>query len=73
MNEFGHRNVIYNAHKLFMADKLGECAESGVWAGRLLFTSEGAEECVMVAKSYTGRAGYVPNAVTRGLYYRGVE
>jgi hypothetical protein len=73
MNEFGHRNAIYNAHKLFMGDKLDDCLAAGAWAERLLFTSEGAEECARVAESYLGLTDYVPNGMTRGLYYRGVE
>ncbi len=73
MREFGCRNVIYNAHKLFMADKLDECAEAGVWGIRLLFTGESAEECLHVVRSYTGEEDYTPNGTTRGLYYRGVE
>ncbi len=73
MKEFGCRNVIYNAHKLFLADKLDECAQAGVWGMRLLFTGEGAEECLHVAQSYLGNEDYTPNGITRGLYYRGVE
>jgi putative protease len=72
-SEFGHRNVIFNAHKLFMADRLADVTDAGVWGARLLFSSEGPQECVRVAESYLGPTGYVPNAVTRGLYYRGVE
>ena len=73
MNEFGERNVIYNAHKLFLADKLHDCSATGVWGARLLFSTEGAEECVRVAESYRGTTSYAPNEITRGLYYRGVE
>ncbi len=73
MKEFGCRNVIYNAHKLFLADKLEECAQAGIWGMRLLFTGEGAEECLHVAQSYLGKEDYTPNGITRGLYYRGVE
>ena len=73
MNEFGERNVIYNAHKLFLADKLHDCSATGVWGVRLLFSTEGAEECVRVAESYRGTTSYAPNEITRGLYYRGVE
>ena len=45
----------------------------GLWAGRLLFTTESARECVMVTKAYQGQSDYRPNGLTRGLYYRGVE
>ncbi len=73
MKEFGCRNVIYNAHKLFMADKMEDLESSGIWGYRLLFTNEGPEECVRVADGFFGKTDYVPNGITRGLYYRGVE
>ena len=71
--EFGCRNVIYNAHKLFLADKPEDLAACGLAAGRLIFTTESPRECVQIAKSYQGTSNYQPNGVTRGLYYRGVE
>ncbi|MGI5986037.1 MAG: U32 family peptidase [Clostridiales bacterium] len=73
MREFGCRNVIFNAHKLFLADKQEDYGDIGVWGIRLIFTNEGAKECVRIAESYTGKTDYVPNGLTRGLYYRGVE
>ena len=73
MKEYGCRNVIYNAHKLFMADKRDELLSAGLWGLRLLFTTESARECVEVAKAYLGQTDYRPNMITRGLYYRGVE
>lgn len=73
MKEFGCRNVIYNAHKLFLADKLDDVTSAGLWGARLMFTTESPRECVLVAKSYMGLSEYSPNGLTRGLYYRGVE
>ena len=73
VREFGCRNVILNAHKLFLADKLDDILGCGLWAGRLLFTTESPRECVMVTKAYQGQSDYRPNGLTRGLYYRGVE
>ncbi len=73
VKEFGCRNVIYNAHKLFMADKRDELVSAGLWGLRLLFTTESARECTEVAKAYLGLTDYRPNMITRGLYYRGVE
>lgn len=73
VKEFGCRNVILNAHKLFLADRRRDYEKCGIWGVRLLFTNEGAEECVRIAESYTGKTDYVPNGLTRGLYYRGVE
>jgi len=73
VREFGCRNVIYNAHKLFLADKREDYKKTGVWGVRLMFTTEAPHECVEVAKSYAGLSEYRPNGLTRGLYYRGVE
>lgn len=73
MKEFGCRNVIYNAHKLFLADKLEDVMACSLWAGRLLFTTETPKECVEVTRAYMGQSDYRPNGLTRGLYYRGVE
>ena len=73
VREFEHRNVIYNSRKLFMADKNDELCGIGLWGIRLMFTTEGARECVQVAKRYKGEGDYQPNDLTRGLYYRGVD
>lgn len=73
MREFGCRNVIYNAHKLFLGDKPEDLNRLGIWGTRLLFSNEKPEECVRVAESFLGKSSYVPNGITRGLYYRGVE
>ncbi len=71
--EFGCRNVIYNAHKLYLADRKADVESCGVWGARLLFTTESARECVEVARGYLGLSDYRPNVLTRGLYYRGVD
>lgn len=73
VREFDHRNVIYNSRKLFMADKMDDVYGAGLWGIRLMFTTEGARECVQVAKRYKGEGDYQPNELTRGLYYRGVD
>lgn len=73
MKEFGCRNVIYNAHKLFLADRTDEIRSLGLWGVRFFFTTEQERECVDVLKSYMGLNTYRPNVLTRGLYYRGVD
>ena len=73
VREYEHRNVIYNSRKLFMADKNDELCGVGLWGIRLMFTTEGARECVQVAKRYKGEGDYQPNDLPRGLYYRGVD
>ena len=71
--DFGDRTVIYNAHKLYLADKKEDLFASGAWGLRLLFTNESGRECVEVAKGHLGLSDYRPNVLTRGLYYRGVD
>ena len=73
VKEFGCRNVIYNAHKLYLADKQEDLFSAGLWALRLMFTTESARECVEVAKGHLGLSDYKPSVLTRGLYYRGVD
>ena len=71
--EYGHRNVVLNSKKLFMADKRKLTSKMGLWAERLMFTTENAVECVTVMKRYLGLSDYEPGGYTRGLYFRGVE
>ena len=73
VKEFGCRNVIYNAHKLYLADKSEDLYGAGLWGLRMLFTTETPREAVEVARVYLGQSDYQPNVLTRGLYYRGVE
>lgn len=73
LKEFGCRNQIFNADKLFLGDKPEVFTETGIARARLLFTTESPRECVEIAKSYLGMNDYRPNGMTRGLYYRGVE
>ena len=73
VKEFGCRNVIYNAHKLYLADKAEDVYAAGAWGLRMMFTTESMRECVEVAKGYMGLSDYKPNVLTRGLYYRGVD
>ncbi|NLT15740.1 MAG: U32 family peptidase [Clostridiales bacterium] len=71
--EYRCRNVVLNSKKLFLADKRDETAALGLWAERLMFTTENAHECASVMKRYLGQGDYEPGTYTRGLYYRGVE
>ena len=70
---YGCRSVILNSHKLFLADRLSDVSQTGVWGARLCFTTENARECVKILDRYLGTDPYTPNGTTRGLYYRGVE
>ena len=73
VKEYGCRNVIYNAHKLYLADKKADIITCGLWGMRMLFSTETPRECAEVAKGYFGLTDYKPNVLTRGLYFRGVD
>ena len=67
------RNELLNSQKLFLADKAADYRRIGLWAQRLLFTTENPRECVQVAQRYLEQGSWAPNEYTRGLYYRDVE
>lgn len=69
----GCRNELLNSQKLFLADKAADYKRLGLWAQRLLFTTENPRECVQVAQRYLEQGSWSPNEYTRGLYYRDVE
>ena len=73
VREYGCRNVILNAHKLYLADKKEDLMSSGLWAMRMMFTTESGREAYETARCYMGLSDYKPNVLTRGLYYRGVD
>lgn len=73
IREFGCRNVILNAHRLYLADKHTVYEQIGLWGVRLMFTTESPRECEDITESYLGFSSYKPNDATRGLYFRGVE
>ena len=69
----GCRNELLNSQKLFLADKAADYKRLGLWAQRLLFTTENPRECVQVTQRYLDQGNWSPNEYTRGLYYRDVE
>ena len=69
----GCRNELLNSQKLFLADRAADYRRIGLWAQRLLFTTENPRECVQVAQRYLEQGSWTPNEYTRGLYYRDVE
>ena len=70
----GCRNEIFNSQKLFLADKSAEYRRAGLWAQRLMFTTENPRECVQAAARYRNAGDrWAPTEYTRGLYYRDVE
>ncbi|MCL2045784.1 MAG: U32 family peptidase [Oscillospiraceae bacterium] len=71
--EFGCRNTLFSSKKLFLADRQRAVSALGLWAQRLMFTTENALECVAVLKRYMGLNDYTPSGYMRGVYYTGVE
>lgn len=73
IREQGCRNTILNAKTLFLADKQKAYQRLGLWAVRLVFTTETPEACVRIADGYLQRSQIQLQDITRGLYYREVE
>ena len=69
--EFGCRNTIFDARKIFLADHPETYTDVGLWGLRLLFTTESPRECVSVTKRYKGENEYVPINASRGAYRKG--
>lgn len=69
---WGCRSEIQNAKTLWLADR-DDYRRIGLTYARLRFTTESPDECVRVLKTYMGQDDFVPDAITRGLFYRGVE
>lgn len=70
---FGCRSEILNAKPLFLADKASDYRSLGLWAARLLFTTEDADDCIFILRQYRNLAPALPSDFTRGLYYRKAE
>ena len=68
---YGHRTEIQNSRPLYLADR-PDYRRLGLSLARLRFTTETAEECVSILRSYLDGAP-AAGAFTRGLYERGVE
>jgi putative protease len=68
-----HRTAIYNADKLYLADKLDDLAAAHARWHRLSFTTENNKECAAMVSAYLDGGSAAPKNLTRGLYYRGVE
>ncbi len=67
------RNVILNGKKLYLLDKQRDLRKLGLWAVRLMFTTENPGEVNSVLSAYKYGSPFDPGSGTRGLYWRGVE
>ena len=72
LGQYGCRCEIENSRTLFLADK-PEWQRCGLTWARLRFTTESPAECDAVLRRYQGEGDWVPEDLTRGLFYRGVE
>ncbi len=67
------RSVVLNGKKLWLLDKKPQLSRLGLWALRLLFTTENAGQVNSVLRAYRDGLEMEPGVCTRGLYLRGVE
>ena len=65
---FVHGDILYNSVPIFMADKLKEVEKAGITHGRLIFTTESAEEVRQIIKANMYRK-MLKIDFTRGKYY----
>ncbi|MCL2547204.1 MAG: U32 family peptidase [Oscillospiraceae bacterium] len=68
VNFFVKGGVLYNSVPIFVADKLKEIEKSGITHGRLIFTTESAEEVHAIIKAYMYRKT-LNIEFTRGKFY----
>jgi putative protease len=69
MRAEGCRSVVYSPDKLFIAGRLKDFEELGLWCLHLAFTTENAKECASIAGRYLLLNKYEPNSKSKGLYY----
>ena len=67
------RSVVLNGKKLYWLDRLPDWQNLGLYALRLLFTTENPREVDQVLQAWRIGAAFDPGSATRGLYLRGVE
>ncbi len=67
------RSVVLNGKKLWLLDKQPQLRKLGLWALRLLFTTENAGQVNTVLRAWKEGSDMEPGVCTRGLYLRGVE
>ena len=52
LREYLHRNIIFNSAPTYMGDKKDELRHAGIVHEHLIFSSESADECIKLMKSY---------------------
>ncbi len=67
------RSVLLNGKKLNWLDRRKDLSKLGLWALRLSFTTENAQEVDRVVHACITPVPFDPGACTRGLYLRGLD
>ena len=67
------RSVLLNGKKLNWLDRQDDLSRLGLWAVRLYFTTENAQEVDRVLASYREPQTFDPGVCTRDLYLRGLD
>ena len=67
------RSVLLNGKKLNWLDRQKDLSKLGLWAMRLYFTTENAQEVDRILHACVVPTAFDPGACTRGLYLRGLE
>ena len=67
------RSVLLNGKKLYWLDRQNDLNKLGLWAVRLLLTTENAQETDKVLADFIQSTPIDPGNCTRGLYLRGLE
>ena len=67
------RSVLLNGKKLYWLDRQEDLQKLGLWAVRLSFTTENAQETDRVLQDFIQGTPMDPGTGTRGLYLRGLE
>ena len=68
IKEYGCRNVLLTARRLFTAENLKPYMTAGLSSVRLSFTTENAAECALIAKRYLGLNSHKPVNVMNDLF-----
>ena len=67
------RSVLLNGKKLYWLDRQEDLRKLGLWAVRLCFTTENAQETDRVLADFIQNTPMDPGSCTRGLYLRGLD
>ena len=67
------RSVLLNGKKLSWLDRQEDLNKLGLWAVRMCFTTENAQETDRALGEFLQPSPFDPGACTRGLYLRGLE